>query len=187
MIDPVAATPIFLMNLFNRGPSVWGMTSRTCSLVPSYVRGQDGVALSDEAIDCKRRGEYRDSLNIYLVLIKESLDQLGYVSVSLMRGMYKTLICMNEYVHAWSIACTIFADMQHCPNPDPQHYEMFRMDFNVMRKLAIEVIDEGETSNLELLTKETSGSPFYRMQKTNVQIKAEFGEIRNQLRRNYGI
>ena len=186
-IDPVAATPIILASLFHRGPGVWGMTSRNCRLVPANVRGADGPALGDDAVEFKRRGQYYDSLNIYLVLITESLNQLGYVGVATMRGLYKTLISMNDYLDAWSIACTVYSDMQRNPGADYEYCTLFKSDFEVMCALAIDVVDRGRMDNLELYTSETSGSRYYRFAKTQREIMAQFRTIRDDMRKNLGV
>lgn len=175
---------------FQKGESVWSYVYEEPVMTDAKLnrKSVDTKELSDYAIQCKREGNYAEAVGAYVRVMSACVNKTGHIPVAHVRGLFKVLLCTNDFALAFQLVSTVYADMQNTQRQvDPQENMLFKQYFTQMLQLIVAVVDDNNFAWAEAIARNYSGSSFYVMQKSNSEIKAEIAPFRNEIRQIYGM
>ena len=190
-ISEMASYTALLSNQwFSKGPSIW--SCKDGLMVPQTMKvgsqTYSGEELLNFAIDCKRKGDYATSIDIYNALISTSFSEYQVISTGLIRGLFKVLACANEFSTAFTLIATTVADIQMIANTtgkvDPTEYNLLWDYFEGLSSLAKDVVDDGDYSGVMPFCANYSGTPLYRLVGTQEDIYQELSKVRDEMKKH---
>jgi len=189
MNDWINRTKTIINAWLSVGPKIW---DASCTQrYPSRVSIGNNMVRSGETMqafcaDKKRCGDYEISINGYLILLNACLSENGKLPVAIMRGLYKSLLCANEFSLAFDVVSTILADLQKLTQVSTEEVFFFSRYFTELREAIKNVVDSSDYSMLLMLCKNYSGNEQYRFVKTEKDIFVEMFGIRLTIKANEG-
>ena len=179
---------VLLNKWLSDGPSVWNVSGDPYydTSIQLGNKIMSSAELDDYCVQCKREGRYTIAVGGYTKSLAASYEKHRKLPITTIRGFIKVLICLNEFVFAFSIIGTALSDMQKNLNADSNEVRVFSGYYQDLIYLAKMIIDNNDNSQLFGWCANYSGSRNYKMQKTNSEIIEEFRNIRNQIRTVYG-
>ena len=186
----VAYASLMLGLWLPKGESVWSYVYEEPVMTDLKLNNRyvDTKELSDYAIQCKRNGDYAEAIGAYLRTMNACINKTHHIPVAHIRGLFKVLLCVNEFALAFQIISTVYADMLNTARAvDPQEKMLFQQYFSQMIQMIVAVVDDNNYAWAEAIAKNYAGSPSYAMQKSNSEIKENLNPIRANIKQIYGI
>lgn len=164
----------------NLGPSVWLPGDPQDFTTDVVLAGKRFTTyeLSDLAVYSKRSKNYASSIGTYIRLLDAYYKIKGVLPLRYMMGLYKALLCANAFTAAFSIASTIFADIQHKPGMYLEK-SLFGNYFSELCRLSSAVVDQGEYAEIYLTVEQYAGCQDYKMVKTFEDCYQDLKQIRD--------
>lgn len=142
--------------------------------------------LNDYAVQCKRKGEYAESIGAYIRIFDSFYKKNHKLPYSSVRGLIKALICTNDFYDAFVFASTALADAQNRYDIHPAIFNILKSDFVGLETLAKRVVDDNDSSDVFRYAANFSGSNNYQLQKSQSEIKEEMVKVRADIKKYTG-
>ena len=178
-----------MMNLwFMDGENGWDFTSENPVPTDIIVNGRklDTRELTKHAIELKRAGKYAEAIGSYLHAMAACKKVAGKIPVIYAKGLFKVLVCVNQFDIAFDLVSTVFADMQRSSNVDMNEMGLFKNYFLELFVLARDVVDNNDFSQVRDYATNYSGSSFYTLVQCKGEIKEYLKKVRETCIRMYG-
>ncbi len=170
------------------GSKVWDFTNTIDVDINLYgVLNLTTSQLVDIATQLKRDAKYAQSLAYYIKAGSGCFDNTGKIPIMIIRGLVKTLICVNDFKSAYVFASTVLADMQQRGDASAVEMALFESYYHGLINLTLSVVDAGDLSSALAFSAKYAGNVNYRLVKTIDEIVDNLKSIRIQIKNVYGM
>lgn len=180
---------IILNSVFMRGPSAWDFTGNHPIETSVRINGKylDSNELGNFATQAKRNGQYDAAIGAYSNIFVAYTNLGERIPVMHARGFFKVLVSANFFQLAFSLVCTVYADMEKSSRVNVYEGELFRYYFRGLRAIAIEAIDNDDMTCVREFAKNYSGQSYYKLCRSETEIIKDLQTIREQVSKIYGM